>query len=329
MELSIYLWALLAICVILIVTGVVLVCLRGKGTKHGRIPSSVTGFEGVENGRNRQSSATMDPFPHQERGVPLESLMVEDGCGDDGAGGDAQPVKPDAAVFLEESGKGVWANQARLSERGESLGEKERTGPISARFGTQVDKTLSSEDGLENVPDIPGKGIGETVGSVAPVSHLSGGSHKASVDRNSGSLPALEPSEQLLLLKSHELLLTLSDGLKKLSLAKTDAVRKEKIAEMQAAIALLDVKSEWNDYKACFEKVYPGFWPKVESLSNEEMSPYELRLCALLSLGMGTKDIADLTNRSVRTVETSIYKIRKKLNMDSDVKTQDFLKGLL
>lgn len=328
MELSIYLWALLAICVILIVTGVVLVCLRGKGTKHGRVSSSVTEFEGMENRRNRQSSATMDSLPHQERGNPLETLMVEDGCEGNGTGTgvDVKPVKQDAAVFLEETGKGVWPNQASFSQSGESLGEQEKADPISTRFGTQADKALPSEDSLKNVS---GQGSGETVGSIASVSHLSGSSHNASVDRNSGSLPALEPSEQLLLLKSHELLLTLSDGLKKLSLAKTDAVRKEKIAEMQAAIALLDVKSEWNDYKNCFEKVYPGFWPKVESLANEEMSPYELRLCALLSLGMGTKDIADLTNRSVRTVETSIYKIRKKLNMDSDVKTQDFLKGLL
>ncbi len=134
-----------------------------------------------------------------------------------------------------------------------------------------------------------------------------------------------EAEQQLLLLKSHELLLTLSDGLKKLSAAKTDAVRKEKIAEMQAAMKLLDAKNEWEEYRICFEKVYPGFWAALESVSSEELTPYELRLCALLSLGMGAKEIADLTNRSIRTVETTVYKIRKKLGMETEDKTQDFL----
>lgn len=326
MELSIYLWALLAVCVILIVTGVVLVCFRGKGSRHGRFSSPATEFEGVENGKDRLSSVTMEHFSHQERGVPLESLIVEDGCGGNKAGTDVKQVKSDVAVSQEDLGRGVLSGLSSRPGMDESMEHKEDTGPVPARIGIQVDRTLLSEDGRGFVS---GQGQGEAVGSASSISPLSGSSHKTSVDRNNGSLSALNPSEQLLLLKSHELLLTLSDGLKKLSLAKTDTARKEKIAEMQAAIALLDVKSEWNDYKICFEKVYPGFWPKVESLASEEMSPYELRLCALLSLGMGTKDIADLTNRSVRTVETSIYKIRKKLNMDSDVKTQDFLKGLL
>ena len=44
---------------------------------------------------------------------------------------------------------------------------------------------------------------------------------------------------------------------------------------------------------------------------------------------MGTKEIAELTNRSVRTVETSIYKIRKKLGMGTEDKTSDFLRRFL
>lgn len=144
-----------------------------------------------------------------------------------------------------------------------------------------------------------------------------------------GLVSGLEPEQALLLFKSHELLLTLSDGFKKLVSAKTDEARKEKLAEMQEAMKLLDAKNEWEQYRACFNQLYPGFWSKVEASAGEEMSPYELRLCALLSLGMGTKELADLTNRSVRTVETSIYKIRKKLGMGSEEKTSDFLRRFL
>ena len=132
--------------------------------------------------------------------------------------------------------------------------------------------------------------------------------------------------EQLLLFKSHELLLTLTEGLRKAAAAKTEASRKDKLNELMEAVSLLDAKNEWEEYKNCFEKIYPGFWKKVEQLAGEgEMTPFELRLCALLSLGMTSKDIADISNRSVRTVETAVYKIRKKLNIDSEEKTQDFL----
>ncbi|MDE5763066.1 MAG: hypothetical protein K2H68_06125 [Bacteroidales bacterium] len=141
--------------------------------------------------------------------------------------------------------------------------------------------------------------------------------------------PAFDNDERLLLLKSHELLLTLSEGLKKLSTAKTDASRKEKIAEMMKAVSLLDAKNAWDEYKACFDKINPEFWARIEKSSEEPMLPYELRLCALLAMGMSAKEAAELTNRSVRTVETSIYKIRKKLNIDAEEKTQDYLKRLL
>lgn len=150
-----------------------------------------------------------------------------------------------------------------------------------------------------------------------------GPSKSLSIDPGTGA--GLEPDLALLLFKSHELLLTLTDGMKKLMASKTEEARREKLAEMQDAIKLLDAKGQWAQYRACFEYMYPGFYAEVEAASSEEMSPYELRLAALLSLGVGTKELAELTNRSVRTVETSIYKIRKKLGMGSEEKTSEFL----
>ena len=137
----------------------------------------------------------------------------------------------------------------------------------------------------------------------------------------------MDREQALLLFKSHELLLSLSEGLKKLVSAKTEENRKKKIAEIQAALRLIDVKDEWELYRSCFERVYPGFWDRIQLAATEEMTPYELRLCALLSLGVGTKEIAELSNRSVRTVETTIYRIRKKLGMGGEDRTSEFLQG--
>ena len=43
----------------------------------------------------------------------------------------------------------------------------------------------------------------------------------------------------------------------------------------------------------------------------------ELQLCCYISLGLTAKDIATLTQRSVRTIETIKYNLKKKLNVDS------------
>lgn len=46
-----------------------------------------------------------------------------------------------------------------------------------------------------------------------------------------------------------------------------------------------------------------------------ELTPSELKLCAYLRLNLPTKDLAEILNRSVRTIESSRTNIRKKLNL--------------
>jgi DNA-binding CsgD family transcriptional regulator len=48
-----------------------------------------------------------------------------------------------------------------------------------------------------------------------------------------------------------------------------------------------------------------------------ELSPAEIRIGALLSLNMSSRKVADLTNRSVRTIEYTRNNIRKKMNLKS------------
>ncbi|MEG1498651.1 MAG: hypothetical protein RR084_02245 [Bacteroidales bacterium] len=155
---------------------------------------------------------------------------------------------------------------------------------------------------------------------------------KEESDMDNSALPkniAMENREEqaLLMFETHELLLTLSDGVKKIAAAKTEEIRNERIKEMQQALKVLDVKSRWEEYRELFSKTYPGFFNKLETYS-PELNPFELRLCALLALDKSTREIADLSNRSIRTIETSIYKIRKKLSIPSEAKIQDFLKNL-
>lgn len=55
----------------------------------------------------------------------------------------------------------------------------------------------------------------------------------------------------------------------------------------------------------------------------------ELRLCMFLALDMSAKEIAFYLNKSVRTVESMIYRFRKKVEIPVQVKTYDFVRGYL
>jgi tetratricopeptide (TPR) repeat protein len=48
------------------------------------------------------------------------------------------------------------------------------------------------------------------------------------------------------------------------------------------------------------------------------LSSVELKICALLKLNLSTKEIANLTNRSIRTIDSTRNRIRRKLNLGSE-----------
>ena len=84
----------------------------------------------------------------------------------------------------------------------------------------------------------------------------------------------------------------------------------------------------WQDFKFYFEQIHKDFYSALTSHA-PDLSPVEQRLCALLASNLTTKEIAEITNRSVRTIETMIYRIRKKLGLASDVKIPLYLQKFL
>lgn len=82
-----------------------------------------------------------------------------------------------------------------------------------------------------------------------------------------------------------------------------------------------------DDFRVYFEQVHPDFFDKLSSRF-PVLTQNDLRLCAFLYLGMSTKEIAALTHREVRSVESSRLRLRKKLDLPSDTGLHDFLKSL-
>lgn len=81
-----------------------------------------------------------------------------------------------------------------------------------------------------------------------------------------------------------------------------------------------------KEFHLYFEQVHSDFYESL-SLRCPDLTDKEERLCAFLYLGLSTKEIADITYREVRSVESSRNRLRKKLGIDPDTTIRDFLRS--
>ncbi|MBD5304691.1 MAG: hypothetical protein HDS12_00135 [Bacteroides sp.] len=98
----------------------------------------------------------------------------------------------------------------------------------------------------------------------------------------------------------------------------------EKLKEIRQITSELHGSGDiWEMYKALFLNIDRSFFDKL-SLAHPDLTKAELRMCGYILLNMSTKEIAALTNRSIRTVETIKYNLRKKLN--AEMPTEQYLR---
>lgn len=73
-----------------------------------------------------------------------------------------------------------------------------------------------------------------------------------------------------------------------------------------------------------FQIYFPEFIPSILHL-NPDLIHSELHICALMRLNFDTKKIALCTNSSVRAIESRKYRIRKKLQIPSNININSFI----
>lgn len=86
-----------------------------------------------------------------------------------------------------------------------------------------------------------------------------------------------------------------------------------------------DKKDEqWEQFAIHFDKVHSDFLVLLKA-KHPNLTANELKLCAYLRMNLATKEIAQLMNISVRGVEISRYRLRKKLAVPTDMNLFEFL----
>lgn len=105
------------------------------------------------------------------------------------------------------------------------------------------------------------------------------------------------------------------------------AKEKMYVAEMEQLLKEFTPDKNWNEFGMYFKRVDNGFFGKLEQRF-PDLTPNEKRLCALIRLNLDSKEIAAMTSRTFRSVNTAKTRLKKKLGVGADTSLYVFLSDL-
>lgn len=82
--------------------------------------------------------------------------------------------------------------------------------------------------------------------------------------------------------------------------------------------------ADWEQFAIHFDHVHSNFLSTLKEMF-PNLSANDLKLCAYLKMNLSSKEMAQLMSITIRAVEVSRYRLRKKLNVASDINLFDYL----
>jgi len=127
------------------------------------------------------------------------------------------------------------------------------------------------------------------------------------------------------LIKKNELILDISNQLVKLELTAADPAIKREILQLINSLQRHSSEDIWEEFETRFRQVHNSFYERLLARF-PDLSPNELKLCALLRLNLSTKEICELSGQRPSSLDVARYRLRKKLGIsNSQVNLVTFL----
>ncbi len=128
------------------------------------------------------------------------------------------------------------------------------------------------------------------------------------------------------LIQKNKTLAALKTDLNKLMKATPSDKPEKQIVNSLVKKVNKDMRNEknWELFNSYFDEVHQDFINRLK-IEYPDLTPKELRLCAYLRMNLSTKEIAPLMNISIRGVEISRYRLRKKLNLPHNTNLAEFI----
>ena len=86
-------------------------------------------------------------------------------------------------------------------------------------------------------------------------------------------------------------------------------------------------EKDWADFNAQFESVNKNFYTRLKA-AYPDISPNDLKICALIKLNLSIKEMAAILNISPDSVKTARYRLRKKLQLNTEDNLTEFILSL-
>ena len=132
-------------------------------------------------------------------------------------------------------------------------------------------------------------------------------------------------SNAMSIVQKGELLLKIKEDL--MQLRKGSEVEKDS-KDFKKIIRIIDSElnneHDWEQFTVHFDSVHTDYLKNLKERF-PDLTASELKLCAYLRLNLSTKEISQLMNISIRGVETSRYRLRKKLELPNDANLGEYL----
>lgn len=104
--------------------------------------------------------------------------------------------------------------------------------------------------------------------------------------------------------------------------------QKELIADLEQDIRnKTTVDGDTQEFYERLDKLSDSFYNELTS-QFPKLSNNEIRLCSLIRLKMDSRSIATLQNITLASLNTSRYRLRKKLNLQEDIDLDDFIQNI-
>lgn len=100
------------------------------------------------------------------------------------------------------------------------------------------------------------------------------------------------------------------------AILESKANSEDKISSLKKELKKMNIDNQiWEMFDKYFADTHPAFFQKLLQ-AHPDLTQAETRMCAFMIMNLNGKEIAQLTNRSIRTVDVIKYRLRKKLNIE-------------
>jgi ligand-binding sensor domain-containing protein len=93
---------------------------------------------------------------------------------------------------------------------------------------------------------------------------------------------------------------------------------------LKAIESEISLENNWEQFELHFNQIHQDFLVRLRK-EFPLLTHGDIKLCAYLRLNLSSKEIAPLLNLSIRGIEASRYRIRKKMNLSAEVNLTEFI----